>query len=491
MLVTADREQAAAAYSLIALKDQLPGYQAHLAPVQKGLMVVRTTRDLAPWVLVGAGGAPTPESTRRAVTQPTRHSRPLFLTPVGERPAIDQRPLTIPDVATGTILYGLDERPRRLASVRVRGGGEGDIYFTDTGEVCKIYKRGKATAATERKLRVMVQNQLGHPQIRWPTDLALTKGREFAGYFMPRAPGRTLIEAVTDADGLRSTFPQWTRADLADLAGRICDVVAYLHWHNVILGDLNDGNILVGADAVPWFIDTDSYQIGQFPSPVARLPFVHPDLMGGAGVNKVFRRVAHDRFALAALIFKILFIGSSPYLGAPEFEEQDHRDRVFQFRKKAEGDPRIRKDAALGDAPFIWSQLPFYLRDAFWKVFREYKEDQLDAREWQDLLRRYAKDLRREPNDRRRASTDLFPTRLKDPPPPGPGYERRDCAHCGHPLNAIIGSRTRYCVTCARKIVAKPCEVPACRREVYVPLLELNSPRRQKICNFHQKIQNR
>jgi DNA-binding helix-hairpin-helix protein with protein kinase domain len=259
----------------------------------------------------------------------------------------------------------------------------------------------------------------------------------------------------------------------------------------VILGDLNDGNILVGHDAVPWFIDTDSYQIGQYPSPVARLPFVHPDLMGGTGVNTVFRRVEHDLFALAALVFKILFIGSSPYLGVPEFEEQDHRQRVFQFRMRADGDPRIRNDAPMGNAPFIWSQLPPYLRETFWKVFRECDDTHLDARGWQALLRRYANDLRREPGDPRRVSTDLFPTRLKDPPPPGPGWERRACDYCTYPLNAKVGSRTRYCVTCARKTIPHHCVVAGCRRLVHVPVLELNSPRRQTTCNFHQKILNR
>jgi hypothetical protein len=208
--------------------------------------------------------------------------------------------------------------------------------------------------------------------------------------------------------------------------------------------------------------------------------------MGGAGVANAVRLHQHDRFALAALIFKILFLGGSPYAATtPEREEQQHRDRVFPFRiRGGQGDPRLGDDdRPLGCAPFIWSQLPTYLRDAFWQVFREYKEADMAPRTWQGLLRRYTTDL-----ERGRASNELLPTRFKDPPQPGPGEERRRCAHCGYPFNTAIGSTglwKNYCPTCRRQTMPKPCSKPGCRKQVYVeiPLLDRPGPR---TCNFHK-----
>lgn len=487
MLVTANPNQAAGAQNLLALNEKLPAYQAHLAPVQKGLLVVRPTPALPLWEPVTLAVPPPPvqERVRHASEERLRRGQPLFRRFVGQVPSVDQSPLPTPEVTTGTILKGSAGGARRLVSTRIRGGGEGDIYFTDTGEVCKIYKPQRATQATVRKLKLMVRQPLGHPLVCWPSDIALTGDNVFAGYFMPRAPGQTLIEVVTDTVGLRTSHPDWTRVDLARLAMKICEVVAYLHDNNVILGDLNDGNIMVDSAGTPWFIDTDSFQIGQFPSPVARLPFVHPDLMGGAGVANAVRLPQHDRFALAALIFKILFIGSSPYAAtAPECEEQQHRDRVFPFRIKGQGDPRLSRDERpLGCAPFIWSQLPTYLREAFWQVFRECKEADMAPRTWQGLLERYVTDL-----ETGKASNELLPTRFRDPPPPGHGEERRQCKHCGHPFNTAVGSTgfwKNYCPTCRRRTKPQPCSRTGCRKQVYVeiPLLDRSGP---LTCNFHK-----
>ena len=134
---------------------------------------------------------------------------------------------------------------------------------------------------------------------------------EFIGYTMAAARGQRLSEAVTLVQAIREAFPDWTRRDLVRLALRICTIVEFLHANNVLLGDLNDDNIMIDEEGGPWFIDTDSYQVGEFPSPVGRLPFVHPDLIG-KDLKHVFRTFEEEWFSLATLVFMILFPRDKP-----------------------------------------------------------------------------------------------------------------------------------------------------------------------------------
>ena len=47
--------------------------------------------------------------------------------------------------------------------------------------------------------------------------------------------------------------------------------MVYLHERNIIMGDINALNILVVSPTEVYFVDTDSYQIEEFPCPVWNL----------------------------------------------------------------------------------------------------------------------------------------------------------------------------------------------------------------------------
>jgi DNA-binding helix-hairpin-helix protein with protein kinase domain len=363
------------------------------------------------------------------------------------------------------------------------------VYFTDAGDACKVYKTKKATMASRRKLEFMVKHPVGHPRVCWPSDIVRAPNGEFIGYTMAAARGQRLSEAVTLVQAIREAFPDWTRRDLVRLALRICTIVEFLHANNVLLGDLNDDNIMIDEEGGPWFIDTDSYQVGEFPSPVGRLPFVHPDLIG-KDLKHVFRTFEEEWFSLATLVFMILFLGTNPY-GIPGSETQvaDHRDRLFPFRMKREGDPRLGDRKCSAAAGFIWSNLPNGMRQAFWAVFREEKEKvaklapgetPLNATFWKGQLEDYLTQL-----DRGAVSDELLPTRFRDVRPK-PGEVVRRCEGCAGDFHVDPTSSHQFCPTCRRIPEERPCAVPGCRRPVIRYRYE-RQVRGPQLCTFHQR----
>ena len=78
---------------------------------------------------------------------------------------------------------------------------------------------------------------------------------------MPRAQGQSLQIAVFSPRRLQRFFPHWKKVDLVILCITILEKIKYLHDHDILIGDLNDQNILVVSATEVYFVDTDSYQI--------------------------------------------------------------------------------------------------------------------------------------------------------------------------------------------------------------------------------------
>ncbi len=499
VLVTANAAQVGAADGLRVLSDKLPDPQR--APIKRKLKLVKPAAKLPVWPIPNkSGGAPSLSPLPQANEKP-----PLFSPRANEQVFVDLTPIKVAGADMGDVLNTSGKDYRRLVSAQLGFGGEGGVYLTDSGDVCKVYQPEKATVATEKKLQLMVKRPIGHPLICWPTEL-VSKGGVFVGYLMPRARGQ-IMRNVTNPEKILTVFPNWKRQDLAKLALKVCEVVEYLHKNNILVGDLSDTNIMVDEMGRPWFIDTDSYQLGSFPSPVGRRPFIHPDLLG-ADLKQMFRHIEHEWFALATLIFMILFPGRPPYAGAgADNQEDDHRDRVFPYRIDRIGDPRLdQRESQLGPPwTLAWSNLSRPLRLAFSAVFRLGKEkraaldpneEPYDATFWRKELQAYIREL----DGKSSLSKELFPTRypltkLKA------DEERRVCERCKEPFNAPRAApggqvskgkqkRSRYCLTCLNTLMSFPCEVTQsngkpCKRKFLVRFRELDEHKR-KICTFHQ-----
>ena len=82
---------------------------------------------------------------------------------------------------------------------------------------------------------------------------------------MDKASGRSLQLSVFQPQLFKSLFPNWTKIELTRLALTILKKIGLLHDHNILVGDLNPFNINVVNQNEIYFLDTDSFQIDNYP----------------------------------------------------------------------------------------------------------------------------------------------------------------------------------------------------------------------------------
>ena len=316
-------------------------------------------------------------------------------------------------------------------------GGEAIAYETDNHKlVCKIYQRDRLKQFTLEKLNLMISREIHHPAICWPVSLAYNSLGETIGYLMPKAKGKELQRTVFFGKPLlEKTFPHWTRLHLVRLTSKILDAVAYLHSLNVLLGDINGRNFIVQDESSVFFVDCDSYQVEGFPCPVGMAPYLAPELNG-----KEWRSANTEYFAIATLVFMILHPGKPPY------SHQGGEDPLKNVQKRHFPYPRGDQGAkGVPEGPwrFIFSHLPYKLKDAFHRVFSD--GDRLTVAEWQELMRRYENDL-----GKGWFSDDLFPTGFKQLTQEQKKQKWRTCSVCGKDFSPSKDEHT-MCLDCFRK----------------------------------------
>ncbi len=287
----------------------------------------------------------------------------------------------------------------------IGNGGEGRIYLTDKGLVCKIYFREKSTLLKLNKLKLMLNNSITSDGVCWPKDLIFNSNNEFIGYIMDKGVGKPMQTAMYVKPVLQKNFPQWTRKDLVNISINILEKINYLHQRNVIIGDINPLNILIDNDKNIlniYFVDTDSYQIENYPCPVGTVNHTPPEIQG-KDYKTFLRTFEQEYFAVATLLFMILLPGKPPYSqqgGSDPAHNIRSRDFPYPFGEQSS------KKAPYGPWKFIWSNLPFYLKSAFYDIFKNDKRK--PTKEWLDLMNRYLSDL-----EKKFVSDELFPTKYK------------------------------------------------------------------------------
>jgi len=270
-----------------------------------------------------------------------------------------------------------------ILNEKIGSGGEGDIYSIEgvTSKVAKLYKANKLTSNKITKISLLVEKQLGFPGICIPTSV-LNNSTGTVGYIMTKADGKDLGKTVFIKPQLEKYFPMWTRKDLVSLCISIIKKIKFLHEHKIIIGDINQFNILV-TENENYFVDTDSYQVNNFPCPVGTIYFTAPEIQG-KDYKSFLRTYDQEYFALATLVFMILLPGKAPYAyqgGGNPAENIKNKNFSYPF-----GDD-ISWRAPKGVWEFIWHGLPYEIKETFYNVFRLDKRPPPD--EWLAKLEKY------------------------------------------------------------------------------------------------------
>ena len=252
----------------------------------------------------------------------------------------------------------------------IADGGEGIVYKTDKSEdvVAKIYYNKKLTSHKQSKIEKMIAAGLSIDGVCFPTALLYNSKRAFVGYLMQKAEGVKLGTSVFRGEkGMTRFFGSWTRADLVSLAITILSTIKKIHDLGIIVGDINGLNILVKSPSKVYFVDTDSFQINEYPCPVGTLDFTAPEIQG-KDFKFFLRSIGNENFAIAVLLFKLLMFGESPYAqqgGAGIAHNINTGDFSFPFKGKN------NNKMPSGDWGYFWSHLPVKLQELFYRTFKK------------------------------------------------------------------------------------------------------------------------
>lgn len=337
-------------------------------------------------------------------------------------------------------------------------GGEGAVYETSLlGQVAKVYFADHLTAGRRDKLTEMLRHDPGIDGLCWPTHLLYNEAGEFVGYTMQRAPETAMpfsksVLKIGSPSQRKEYMRDWTRSDLVRAARGAARLLAGLHRSNILMGDVNAGNFMVDLQdsSRVYAVDTDSFQLGGYPCPVGFEDFTHPGTAARLGTRGALRfgtflrTQEEEEYALAILLFEILFLGVNPFVTKSEMTYLEAmRSRNFAY---ANTEDWMVPD---GDNWMIWKNLPRKLTDAFTATFAEWKTT--SAENWAKLMDTYLYSIRHY-----NFSDELAPVKYHEFHPENPVYVDLKCAYCGKEFNVhkkryadlIKSGRSVYCREC-------------------------------------------
>lgn len=206
---------------------------------------------------------------------------------------------------------------------KIGSGGEGDVYEIAPHRkdvLAKIYHK-PITTERQEKLRLMVSgcNEDLKEFAAWPLDLVHAgKQGPVCGFVMQRITDCEPIHRVYGPSHRKEAFPNADWKFLVRTAKNLAAAFYIIHKYGYVVGDVNEGNILVTKKACVRLIDCDSFQVQNggktYHCEVGVPQFTPPELQKSKDF-KMLRTANHDNFGLAILIFLLLFMGRHPFSG--------------------------------------------------------------------------------------------------------------------------------------------------------------------------------
>lgn len=332
--------------------------------------------------------------------------------------SIKDTPVTISHIPEENETVYTKDREEIVLGKKINAGGEGIVYQINDTEVAKIYKSNKITKRHQEKLSRIASKKLNCNGICFPQKLLFNKKKEFVGYTMPLAKGVPLKNIIFSPAIMFARFPGWKKQDTVQLCVTILEKIKYLHDRNIIIGDINEHNIMVVSSTEVYLVDTDSYQIEDLPCPVGTPSFTPPELQGREH-STFLRTMGNENFAVATLLFVIMIVNKLPYAqqdGGNIIENIKNMDFSFPLGEKS------NKKTPLDNARKEWSHLKFEIKEAFYNTFTKdgdhsTEQTRYSTDEWLSLFDQYLKALKSgKIKDYDPMSEEIFPTRYKKTP---------------------------------------------------------------------------
>lgn len=293
----------------------------------------------------------------------------------------------------------VDDREVRLSPSTLLGtGGEADVYDAGGGRAIKVFKGPDhpdvrdlpALRDAARERLAEHQHKLARfprglpPRVVAPERLATDRpGGSVVGYAMRLVAGaEPLARYAEPRFRQQGVDPNDVVAVLRDLHLTVCA----LHRAGIVLGDLNDRNVLVEGTRAH-LIDADSFQFGPYFCGVFTERFVDPMLCDPAlGAPVPVRRYGEssDWYAYAAMLFStLLCVGPFGGVHKPRDPARRVPHAARPLRRVSIFDPEVVPPRAALPVKALPDELTGYLREVFERDRRErFPEELLDRLRW-------------------------------------------------------------------------------------------------------------
>lgn len=298
-----------------------------------------------------------------------------------------------------------DTKGRQIQLGRKLGsGGEGGVYEVpgEPDVAAKIYHRPVAPRKAEKLVAMAGCATADLLKISaWPTDtLWESSNKRLVGIVMPRVVAYREIHRMYSPAHRKVDFPNADWAFLVHTARNLTATFETIHAHGHVVGDVNQGNVVVSSQGLVKFIDCDSFQVTvngrRYVCEVGVGHFTPPELQGYP-FEKIVRTRNHDAFGLAVLCFHLLFMGRQPFAG--RFRGRDDmpieraiREFRFAFSRSAPARQMTPPPYALGLA-----DVSVAVADLFERAFGEAgvrDGGRPSATEWMSVLEGLRRELR-------------------------------------------------------------------------------------------------
>lgn len=292
------------------------------------------------------------------------------------------------DYGPGALLAG-DSREYRLGKL-IAEGGEGVVYFVQNRDdvVAKLYKEWEY--GRDEKLRHLIA--VGGRRLRRVAAIPLSRLNDdqdrTVGFVMESLDGWQPLHAAYQIRSRLKHAPNRTWAYLVRVARNLATCVHHVHENGLVVGDLNESNVLVGPDAMVKLIDTDSFQLEAegklYPCKVGKAELIPPELQGRS-LDGIVRTPDHDRFSLATLIFQTLVFGRHPFAGRPKTDDDLPVEEAIANGWYVYTE---RRTVPILPPPHLTLQwLPREVRDLFERAFDPGEVSRPTAKEWYSALK--------------------------------------------------------------------------------------------------------
>ena len=323
---------------------------------------------------------------------------------------ISDQILIIDNVPIESEIVFTDKKEPIKLNKQINKGGEGTVYDTQNGLVAKIYDKKALTLRKKNKIELMISKPIRYKGICYPRTILFNSDNQFIGYLMDKAEGRSIGGSFFIKDIFLKNYPDWNKKNILELCITIVEKIKYLHDRNILLGDINLGNILVKSSSEVFFVDTDSYQVEEFPCPVTSQQFTAPEMIG-KDLKNTKRTKDNEYYAIAVLIFNLLMMGKFPY--PISYENDEENDFMYPFFNYS--NPRYKDTNVYAR---IWSYLPYYIKKSFYYTFKKGEKfhkhySRINTDTWLFMLNKYLRSIDDMINTQKNKEyLDLFPNNL-------------------------------------------------------------------------------